>query len=195
MEIKIDVPVGKKGIWEIDEFEISERQAQEFNMRALFQFSSSNSDRRVEAGTYKRLVRDGKDTIMSNTPAEINDCAHFIRMAHGKVLINGLGLGVVLTAILKKKEIKSVVVIEKEKDVIDLVAPTFKDKRLTIINEDAYEYKPPKGERYDFVWHDIWDDLCSDNLELMGKLHRKYGRRTSWQDSWGKLICLHQRTR
>jgi hypothetical protein len=34
-----------------------------------------------------------------------------------------------------------------------------------------------KGKRYDMVWHDIWDDICSDNLEGMAKLHRKYGDR------------------
>ena len=56
-----------------------------------------------------------------------------------------------------------------------MVAPTYiQDKRIKIINEDAFEFKPPKDKRYDFVWHDIWDDICTDNLPEMTKLHRKY---------------------
>jgi hypothetical protein len=45
------------------------------------------------------------------------------------------------------------------------------------------------------VWHDIWLDLCTDNLEGMGKLHRKYGRRTDWQGSWEKDRLLSHRRR
>jgi len=73
--------------------------------------------------------------------------------------------------------------------VIKLVVPFYKDKRLTIINADALEWKPPKGQRYDFVWHDIWDDICDDNLKEMEKLHRKYSKKTDWQDSWCKKLC------
>jgi spermidine synthase len=117
----------------------------------------------------------------------------FVNAAKGKVLINGLGLGMVLTEILKKSEVTEVTVIEKSKEVIELVGSYFKDSRLTIINADAFEYKPPKGKRYDCVWYDIWDYICVDNIEEMKKLHRKYGRRTDWQRSWKRDECEHHR--
>ena len=63
------------------------------------------------------------------------------------------------------------------------------DCKLNIICADALEWKPPKGTRYNAVWHDIWDNICGDNLDDMKKLHRKYGRRTNWQGSWCRDQC------
>lgn len=191
MQIKINVPVGKKGRWEVQEFKVTKKDADWHNLRSLLNFSGS--DRRIEPGKYKRLVRNNIDTIMSNTPAEIRDCYPFIQVAEGNILINGLGLGVLLAALLKKKEIKRITVIEIDKDVIALIAPSFKSKKLTIINDNAYEWNPPKGVKYDFVWHDIWDTINADNLEGMEKLHRKYGKRTKVQASWCKKACLRNR--
>jgi hypothetical protein len=53
----------------------------------------------------------------------------------------------------------------------------------------AFEWKPPKGVRYDAAWHDVWDDICTDNLVGMRKLHRKYGKRCGWQGSWCRGEC------
>ena len=75
-----------------------------------------------------------------------------------------------------------------------MVTPYIKDKRVTIINADAFEWKPPKDQRYDVVWHDIWDNICGDNLPEMTKLHRKYGKKTDWQGSWCKYECKRYST-
>ena len=140
----------------------------------------------IRLGEYKQLTRNGK-VVMSNTQAEIRDHLFFIFRAKkgGNILINGLGLGVALSAILESKEVKTVTIIEKSEDVIKLVGPSFShDDRVKIICADAYIWKPPKGVKYDVVWHDIWDSICTDNLEEMKTLHRKYGRRCNWQGSW-----------
>lgn len=181
MKIDINVPDGISGYWAVETFEVKEMGAGQIS--SLFR-----TGRFVPPGTYKRLTYYNS-VVMSNTPNEIRDCMRFIRAACGTILINGLGLGVVLKAILEKENIKEITVIEKSEDVIKLVAPTYKDSRLNIIHADAYEYKPPRGKKYDFVWHDIWDDLCTDNLKKMSVLHRKYGKRTKWQDSWSKALC------
>ena len=184
MEIKVDVPDGKSGDWEVSTFEISEADAEFGNIRAMFSFT--NRGRTIEAGTYKRLTRNGQ-AIMSNTPAEISDHICFIYRAKkngGSILINGLGLGVALVAILESERVESVTVIEKSEDVIALVTPSFiHDERVGIIHADAFDWKPPKGVRYSSAWHDIWDDICEDNLSEITKLHRKYGKRCDWQGS------------
>ena len=182
MKINMDhIPNGDSGAWSIQEFEADE---------LWYRISMAKSGRGVPPGKYKRLSRY-KSVIMSNTPDEIRDFMPFVWRASGRVLINGLGLGVVLTAILQKEEVKEVIVIEKEQDVINLVAPYFNDSRLTIIHADAYEYSP-EG-KFDCVWHDIWDHICSDNLPQMTRLHRKYAKRTNWQDSWAKKLCKRQK--
>lgn len=186
MEIQVDIPDGKSGDWKISTFTVTKQDADMFNLRAMFSFS--HKGRPIKAGTYKRLTYYNR-TVMSNTPAEIHDHIQFIRIAKGgsKILINGLGLGVALIEIMKSKDIISITIIEKSKDVIKLVAPFFdNDKRIHIINADAFTWNPPKGIRYNVVWHDIWTDLCKDNLSERTKLKRKYGRRCDWQGCWAE---------
>jgi len=185
MEIQIDIPDNKIGDWAIESFEISPQQS----TFSVFTYKH----RTPSPGKYKRLRRNGT-VIMSNTPAEISDFIQFYYKAKGNVLINGLGLGVCLKAILKKESIESVTVIEKSEEVIKLIAPHIKDERVTIIHADAFDYKPPKDIRYNAVWHDIWDNICGDNLPDMTKLHRKYGKKTDWQGSWCKYECKRYST-
>lgn len=185
MKVDMDfLPIGKSNEWVIEEFEVKEREFSQI-------ISLFKTGRGVPAGKYKMLKR-GNTIVMSNTPDEIRDFSYFTQVANGSILINGLGIGCVLKVLLDKPEVTKITVIEKSEDVINLVAPHFNDNRLTIINADAFTYKPPKDEKYDFVWHDIWDYICADNLKEMSKLHRKYGRKTKWQDSWAKYECKHQ---
>jgi hypothetical protein len=182
MKIEITVPDGVSGNCEVQTFIVPENDLSQ-------QFSLLSSGRGVPAGTYKKLIIDG-ECVMSNTPDEIRDFRKFVYEARGSVLINGLGLGVLLKALIEKTEITDITVIEKSADVIKLVAPTYLiDKRITIINEDAFTYSPPKNKKYDTVWHDIWNYICADNLKEMEKLHRKYGRKTKYQESWCKDLC------
>lgn len=180
---KVNIPEGKSGDWEIKKFTVSEEDAKFDALRSI-----GRGGRYTPAGTYTSLTRNGQ-VIMSDTPDEIRDHLKFIRMAKGKVLINGLGLGMVLKAVLDKPDVEFVTVIEKSPHVISLVAPYFQvnyEDKVKIIWSDAFAYKSPKNTYYGAVWHDIWDNLNIDNLPEMTKLHRKYGRLTEWQDSWCK---------
>ena len=185
---KVNIPEGQSGPWSIEKFTVSKSDAEFDRIRAMV------SGRYVPEGTYTKLSR-GRCVIMSDTPDEIRDHIGPIYEAEhagGNVLINGLGLGMVTSAILKFEKVDKVTVVEKSEDVISLVAPHIAHPKLEVVNADAFEYKPPKGIRYSVVWHDIWDNLCADNLPEMSKLHRKYGRRCDWQGSWGKEYIKRQ---
>lgn len=122
---------------------------------------------------------------MSDTPAEMRDHLVAVHRARGSVLINGLGLGMYLQAVLAKPEVADVTVVEIAPEVIRLVGPTYaSDPRLTIVCADAFAYEPPKGKRYQCVWHDIWPDINVDDLAQHARLLRKYGRRADWQGAW-----------
>lgn len=182
------VPEGVSGNWSVEKFSISDEEASWNN--AIATFSSSRRD--VEPGNYTRLMGPNQfdNPIMSDTPTEAWDHYKFVCQAKGHVLINGLGLGFVLRAILNKPEVEHVTVIEISPNVIDLVAPyyspNYEDSRVTIIQADALEWRPPKNVRFGAVWHDIWPSICSDNLPDMHKLHRRYGRKADWQGSWSR---------
>lgn len=180
---KVDVPEGCSGNWKVSRFTPEGFSAGLHNLK--------QPGRQLTPGeTYTSLACKG-EVVMSDTPAEIVDLYSLYRHLHGRMLLNGLGLGVALQGALDKPEVEHVTVVELSKDVIALVAGHYKARygdRLTVVHADALDWKPPKGARYDAVWHDIWPDICGDNWETMKRLHRKYGRRCDWQNSW----CRYQ---
>jgi spermidine synthase len=188
---KVDVPEGEKGDWKIERFFVGEKDG-------LWQIAELiNSGRHVPEGNYTRLTRNGS-VIMSDTPDEISDHYTAIRKAKGTVLIAGLGLGMYLNAVASKDEVTHVTVVEKSQDVLDLVAEHYNKKfpgKITFVKADIFEYKPAKNEKYDCAWFDIWDNLCTDNLEQMTILHRRFSRRASWKGSWGKEYLQYQKRR
>lgn len=178
---KVDIPEGVFGDYRIERFKTDRTD-----------FHSLLRGRGVPVGEeFTRLMR-GNQLVMSDTPSEMADHFEAVLMAKGSCLLNGLGIGMVLKNILKKQSVIDVTVVECSQEVINLVAPHYIDPRLTIIHADALFYKPPKNKRYQMVWHDIWDNICSDNLEEMKTLHRKYGRRADWQGSWCRGLCERQ---
>ena len=176
------VPETKRGSVVIERFAVSE---------AASQLSGLRGDC-VPTGTYTRLMVEGK-LVMSDTPKEKNDHCALFRNAQGHVLLNGLGLGCCLNVVRNSKDVTHVTVIESNPDVIAVVAPHFPG--VEIIHADALEWKPPKGVRYNAVWHDIWSDMCTDNLLEMHCLHRRYGRRCDWQGSWSREHLERERRR
>ena len=183
------VPDGERGDWRISTFEISADEARFANLRAAIK-----GDRlaMVYPGTYKKLTHKRRGVIMSNTPMEIRTNREAFRAATGRVLVNGLGLGMLLEGILSKPDVTFVRVIEIDADVIALVGPHFaRDPRVEVVHADAHAYAPPKGETpFDYAWHDIWDTISGDNLSSMAILGRKWNRRRALSSGfWVRDEC------
>jgi hypothetical protein len=184
---KVDLPEASITPFAIQRFTVSEDAAKMGALRGMF-----SGGRYTPPGTYTRLMRGGT-VVMSDTPDEMRDHWEPVHRAHGHVLINGLGLGMVLKAVLLKTEVTAVTVVEISKEVIDLVAPHYDDPRVHVVHASAFDYQPPKNVRYGAVWHDIWDYICGDNLPEMTRLKRKYGRRADWQGCWCEHQCRRRR--
>ena len=193
MKWKSTVPEGRSGKYRVEKFTVPPHDFHAWK-------AGLTGGRYVPAGDYTRLLHDDMkfDCIMSDTPAEQRDHFCAFGAAKGRVLINGLGLGVFLEAILEKPEVEQVTVIEISEDVIKLVGShhVFRDDpRVEIIHADAMTWRPARGKRFECVWHDIWPTLCVDNLDDMKVLHRSYGQRCEWQGSWGKEWLQAERRR
>lgn len=181
---KVHVPEGTSGEWAVERFVVqSERSIPNLRIALAGRMT-------VPPGTYTRLVSIRRssgwhDPIMSDTPAECEDLYLLFSQATGRVLINGLGLGVALKGVLALPTVTHVDVVEISEDIIKLVWPTYaSDPRVKLHRSDAFTMLWPRGTRWNVVWHDIWPTLCSDHLHEMTRLHRKYGRRCDWQESW-----------
>jgi hypothetical protein len=168
---KVAVPEGRRGPWSVERFRSKTKR---------LGWGPS-------ARTFTRLVHAGRGIVMSDTPEEMRDHREAALRAHGSCLINGLGLGMILAAVLKKPDVTDVTVVETDPDVIALVGRTYgADPRLTIVHADAFAYQPPPGRRYAMVWSDIWDRISATNLDSMAALMRKYGPITDWQGCWAE---------
>lgn len=144
----------------------------------------------VAPGRYTRLIIRNQ-LVMSDTQMEQRTNREFVIAAHGHVLIAGLGLGLILPPILKKENVLSVTVIEKEQDVISLVAQKHRHRKLTVCNGDAFSYEP--SGKFDCIYLDIWPDINTDNLKAMTTLKKRY-RRWLNKDNQSKWIgCWPER--
>lgn len=148
----------------------------------------------VKAGDkITRLIVDGS-VMMSDTPMEIRTNREFICLANGHVLIAGLGMGTIVHIIQDFDTVKSITVIEYDKDVLEVVMPQMKfNSKVKVIHDDIYTWKPEM--KYDVIWFDIWPTICSDNWEDMKKLNKKFKyklNRTNvncWMRSWRQEEC------
>lgn len=141
-----------------------------------------------DVGTVAILRVNGR-TMMSDTKHERLTNCEARRQAKGKVLIAGLGIGMLLHPIVAKEEVESVTVVEKEADVIELISPTLpKSPKLQTIHADIFEWKPPANAKYDCIYFDIWADASNgsatpDKRKLSAKF-RKYKADGGWMSSW-----------
>jgi spermidine synthase len=129
--------------------------------------------------------------MMSDLSYERTTCLDIVERAHGNVLIAGLGLGMILHPILENADVRDVIVVEKYRDVIDLISPTLpKSNRLSIVMADIFEWLPPRDASYDVIWFDIWPDIVPERLAEMTFLHKRFAtflnrsNRGHWMNSW-----------
>lgn len=157
--------------------------------------------RGTKPGTYTRLMQNGC-IWMSDVDAEKHDHLSPVWKMVGtdvkRVLINGLGLGMVLNAALSYDHIEHIDVVEVDERIIKLVGPHYtSDPRVNLIHADAYEQtrRWPSGTRWDIGWSDIWGDVSTDDLETMAKMNRSYNRRCGWHECWAYWLLKDRQRR
>lgn len=162
-------------------------------------FEAVKYRRGTRPGEYTRLIMDNQ-LWMSDTDAERRDHYGPVLSHHhfpeAPALVNGLGLGCVIGALLDHPETPYVDVVEVSDRVLDTVGAWFVSEygsRVRLHHDDALTIRWPVGSAWGVVWHDIWPHLSEDNLTDMARLHRMYGRRARWQGSWGRESILRQR--
>jgi len=207
-EWDVTPPVGEHGKWKIvkempDDFAILRCQLK---------------GRPLDKVEYTRLLRNG-EVIMSNTPAELRDL-NPVTTFSGRVLVTGLGLGLVVGYLLCRESrhtdpVTTIDVIEKDKELIQLIGGHYEEmarqlgKRIKIHRGDALtmrlayrslaSWQGGKWDRaqrqlWDYAWHDIWDNICIENLTDMARLHRRFGSKVVHeQHSWCRYECERAR--
>lgn len=181
------------GKWEITRFELG----------AATGYFSQMSD----YGDGIALLKDGV-VWMSITPMEIESHILPQHSAKGKVVIAGLGLGMITLSLLKKKSVKKLYVLEIDEDLIqefhsildeshqNLWHENIESGRLEVIQADCQ--KPfensvlHKIKDADYAWVDIWENLgCYTSLPKAAFIQSQIKAKRI--DYWGQELELIER--
>lgn len=114
-------------------------------------------------------LNENNVTWMSVTPNEIETMEEGISKAHGDIIVFGLGIGYFAYMAALKNEVKSVTIVEKDWQIIDLfekfIFPSFTSKeKIKIIKDDAFNYLS-SPLKYDFAFVDLWHSQ-EDGLDI-----------------------------
>jgi hypothetical protein len=200
---QVRLPTAQNGRWSIEHFSVGpEGHVTDHGIEwprghytRLVRYSDEVPEVDETMGIY---VRPGGNMVMSDTPDEIEDhrpAMEEIRKRGGRVLIHGLGLGMITRFALEQPNVEHVDVVELDQEVIDLVSPHYRDQRLTIHQGDARTYPWPPDARWTVVWHDIWGDFKTENLKEMEAFHQRFEDRCEWQGSWSRNHLLAKQER
>lgn len=203
---RVAVPEGTAGPWRVERFFVTLHDSRMSQLRATL--NPQRNDRSVSPGWHTGLYHDTRGVIMSDTRSEVIEHMAAIdriqRHTTQRVLLNGLGLGMILRCALAQQHVRWVDIVEWDHDVIGLVQPHYEEldyqlqraygiqhpePRFKVHHANAFTYAFPPGTRWNVCWHDIWDRISSDNLPGMELLHRRYGGRCGWQGSWARDQC------
>lgn len=198
--MQVDIPVGEMNGIKVSKFEViapdawtDEHEDRDDVVSPIQVMRMARDGRAPRPGWYTRLSEKGVGIWMSDTTAERRDHAEAVMyMSSAKaerVLINGLGIGMVLSAALSMDHVKHVDVVEKDERVIKLIGPHYlKDPRVTIHHADAREMFDQwlDNVRWNAVWTDIWPSITPDNLPEMKEFTDFYGPRSDFHGNWSE---------
>jgi hypothetical protein len=185
------IPEGKKGQFEIKHFELSEDFVRKEKLRAIFN-GTYGEVFQLAPGKYVKLVGRGS-LWMSDTDMEKRTNEGFVINAKGDVLIAGLGIGLIIAAVIDNPEVKSITVIERYQEVIDLVLPYLPgNSKLKVIAADINTWAPEPSQKFDTIYFDIWATISAGNyseMKLLSRKFRKYLSKGGWLNSWRLHDC------
>lgn len=189
----------------IQRFSLNEQQVRRIEimtLRAPYFVRNTPPESDVE---YVRLVTKDGDIMMSDTPMEKVTNQDVVFYSNGDVLIFGLGIGLIVLPILAKTNVKSILIVELDQGLIDIVSPILKqldsENKITITQGDAFSYHDQleKGSMFDTIYFDIWVDINSENYAEQKLLHRRYNKFLNksnplhFMDSWLKSYYRDQK--
>jgi hypothetical protein len=180
--IKSRVPVGESGDWIVERFVVGEPGRSD----------TPPDPFKSRPGRYTRL-RHAHEVFMTDLYYEWWTQRKGILEAcrrGGRVMVTGLGLGLVVESMLGDPDgaVEHVTVVELSPDVIRLVGPHLIERfgpRLEIVEGDAFRWDPPPGAHYTVGWHDIWSNPADERaVPEMERLERRFDAYCDWQGCW-----------
>lgn len=140
------------------------------------------------------LIEDGHGMWMTDLPEELNQIAEMLHVVRprGRVLVGGLGLGLVAANVAARRGVRDVFVVERSKDVIKLCRAA----GYRVGEDDIAAFLRWHVEPFDYYLLDTW---CGTNegawweevLPLRRTIRQRWGRKPVIH-CWAEDIMLGQ---
>lgn len=188
--LRAQLEEGVSGDWRLERFAVSpSRVGAEDDPRPAWARCPPGQYLRLSVGSVV-MMTDTFEEWSSQRPGMARACRD-----GGRVLVSGLGLGVVVDSMLRTpgSRVEHVTVIEASQDVIRLVGPSLEARhgdQLEIVHHDAFTWTPAAGSRYTVGWHDIWPNPYDPGVPAeMDRLEAHYAACCGWQGCWAREIA------
>jgi len=141
------------------------------------------------------ILKFSDETFLSNIEdysiIMLGDCTNCEKIkelykdfTYDKVLVLGLGLGLIPETLKVEKECSVVDVVDNNKELIDYV--NFIDESINVIEHDAFTYTPTK--KYDLILVDLWWGHEDITEEILNNIEKNY--KTHLEDNGRILIPI-----
>ncbi len=140
------------------------------------------------------LVEDGHGIWMTDLPEELNQIAEMLYNVNprGRVLVGGLGLGILAATVAAHPGVTSVTVIERSAEVIELC----QQPGYTVVQKDIKTYLELSAQPVDYYLLDTWTATSegtwwADVMPLRRIIRQRWGRKPVIH-CWAEDIMLGQ---
>ncbi len=124
-----------------------------FTTHSLYEWNSPE----MPASNHQDVIGAGKwDPWMSDCPRERWTMEMLTLDFAGRVFVSGLGLGVIACILDGRPDVDEVVVLERERDVAELVWRHLGLRKTRLVVDDAYAWAAKTTERFDYALLDTW---------------------------------------
>lgn len=152
----IRVPEKKKGRWSVEHKLL--RSGSEITVVSMRNAIFDGTGRApksfiLDQDYYQHILGEQGNIWMTDSIQELEQMKFSVQDFRGRVLVGGLGLGVVLT--MMPAEVEQIVVIEKSKEVAELVWPYTDQTKSELVISDLFYGLPPNA-KFDYAFFDIW---------------------------------------
>lgn len=170
----------------------------------LFNIDEIQDDKNKELNDYMILraykqdtdmmfLKQGKQEWMMASISEFRTNDPYAKKAHGNIITFGLGIGYFIYMASLNENVKSITVIERSKEVIELfdqIKDQFPNKKIDIINGDAFDYFNERClKQFDYIYVDIYQNNVDGRI-MIEKLLEQYLPPYDSCNFWIENSCL-----
>lgn len=192
----IDLPVATSGKAEIRHriIPVGERTPVVGMRQAILRGTGASTAVLSEPLLVHELVHEDHGMWMTDLPEELNQIEEllFAVKPKGRVLVGGLGLGILAQRVIDQDDVSDVTVVELDADVIKLCAKP----GYNVVHADIMEYLRTSDEQFDYYLLDTWqgtgETVWWEEVMPMRRLIRKRWGVRAVVHSWAEDIMQGQ---